>query len=76
VPDSYGNLASIFEKGIRESLIEQKHFADSSCEGDEYRISPLLEDEITMMPSLVDWIMTSILTKDRHILLNPSWAIY
>lgn len=75
VPDSNGNLTSIFEDGIKESLTSQRHFAGRSREGEEYNISRLLVDEITMTPCLIDWIMSSILADDRHILLNPSWAI-
>jgi hypothetical protein len=75
MPDSNGNVASIFEEGIKESLIERKYLAKRGCEGEEYHISALLEDKITRMPSLVDWVMTSILTEDRHILLNTSWII-
>jgi hypothetical protein len=76
VSDSNGDLTSVFEEGIKTSLREQEHFTERCCEREEYLISSLLEEEITMMPGLIDWIMTSILTEDRHILLNPSWAIH
>ncbi len=46
-----------------------------SCEGYEYSITTPLEEIIARMPNLIDWIMTTVLTEDRHILLNPSWSI-
>lgn len=71
MPDSDGNLVSVFEGGIKEALIERKHSMKRSYEGYEYSISALLEEKLTSMPSLIDWIMTTVLTKERHILLNP-----
>ncbi len=75
MPDPNGNLVSVFEEGIKEALIEQKNAMRRSCEGYDYSISTLLEEIITRMPNLIDWIMTTVLTEDRHILLNAIWAI-
>jgi hypothetical protein len=75
VPDSGGNLVSVFEGGIKEALIERKHSVKRSCEGYEYSISASLGEKIGNMPGLIDWIMTTVLTEERHILLNPSWVV-
>lgn len=75
MPDSNGNLVSVFEGGIKEALIERKHSVKHSCEGYEYSLSASLKEKITHMPGLIDWIMTTVLTEERHILLNPSWTV-
>jgi hypothetical protein len=75
LPDSNGNLVSVFEEGIKDALIERKHSVKRSCEGYEYSISAPLEEKITRMPGLIDWIMTTVLTEERHILINPSWVV-
>jgi hypothetical protein len=75
VPDSSGNLVSVFEEGIKEALTERKHSVKRICEGYEYSVTASLEEMITNMPGLIDWIMTTVLTEERHILLNPSWVV-
>ncbi len=75
MPDLNGNLISAFEEEIKDTLIEQMYSVKRCCEGYEYPISALLEGKISRMPGLIDWIMSSVLTKERHILLNSSWAV-
>ena len=75
MPDQNGNLVSVFEEGIKEALIERKNSMRRSCEGCEYSITTHLEEIIARMPNLIDWMMTTVLTEDRHILLNASLAI-
>ncbi len=73
--DPNGNLISAFEEEIKDTLIEQKCSMKRRCEGREYPISALLEEKISRTPSLIDWMMTSVLNGERHILLNSSWAV-
>jgi hypothetical protein len=75
MPDSNGNLISVFEEEIKETMIERRHCAKRICEGYEYSISASLEEKITGMPGLIDWIMSTVLTEERHILINSHWAL-
>lgn len=75
VPDSMGNMSSIFEDGIKETLIERKDAETFSLKGREYPIASMLKEEISSMPGLINWIMTTILKDGRHILIYPSWSI-
>lgn len=75
LPDPNGNLISAFEEGIENTLIEQRHSVKCSCEGHEYLISTPLEEKISRMPDLIDWLMSSVLTGERHIVLNPTCAL-
>lgn len=75
IPDPNGNLISAFEEGIENTLIEQRHSVKRSCEGYEYLISTPLEEKISRMPDLIDWLMSSVLTGERHIVINPTCAL-
>jgi hypothetical protein len=66
-----GNLYSIFEDGINDTILELQDWKRQSCYGDEYPISPQLVQTITMLPDLMDWIISSILTKGRNLVICP-----
>lgn len=70
MPDPNGNLISAFEEEIKDTLMEQMYSVKHSCDGYDYPISSRLEAKISSMPGFIDWIMSSVLTKERHILLN------
>ncbi len=75
MPDQNGNLISAFEEEIKDTLMEHMYSVKRSYDGYEYPISSRLEAKISSMPGLIDWIMSSVLTRERHILLNPLWAV-
>jgi len=71
MPDGEGNLVSVFETGLKDAIIEhfgQKKITDS---GTEYPISSHLAWIISMMPDLVRWIFSTILSSGRNLVLNP-----
>jgi hypothetical protein len=72
--DSDGNLVSIFEKELYESLSKQK-ISNRSINRQEFcQISPGIANKIRSLPGFVDYIISSILTKDRNIIVSPiSW---
>lgn len=74
-PDSAGNLVSLFEKDLQVVVSDQNRSIISS-DNDELRsISPDIAEKIRILPGFVDWIMSTVLTGDRNILINPiSWA--
>ena len=67
-----GNLYSIFEDDINDTLLELHNFKRHSYDWDEYPISPQLVQIISRMPDLVDWIISSILTKGRNLVIYPA----
>ena len=76
VPDSDGNLVSIFEEDLRAVINEQMRSQTSLERSEFYLISSAIADKIRLLPGLVDWIISSILTKDRNIVIYPvSWAL-
>ncbi len=75
VTGSDGNLVSIFEEELRASINEQKRpNISSECE-EFFQISPDIAEKIRSLPGLADCIISSILTKDRNIVINPlAWT--
>jgi len=74
-PDSAGNLASLFE-GDLQVIVVNRNRSTMLSDGDELcSISPDIAEKIRILPGFVDWIITTVLTKDRNILIYPiSWA--
>jgi hypothetical protein len=74
-PDSAGNLASLFE-GDLQVIVVNRNRSTILSDGDELcSISPDIAEKIRILPGFVDWIITTVLTKDRNILIYPiSWA--
>lgn len=74
VPDLEGDLISVFEDGIKAAILEQRSLETRHDEDEEYVLTGALEKEISNMPGLIDWIMSSVLNNDRHILINAFWV--
>jgi len=72
-PDKDGNLVSVFEEGIRDAVLELRDRKRSSYEGDEYPISSYLARMICQMADLTDWIVSSILTNGKNLVLFSTW---
>lgn len=76
VPDSDGNLVSVFQEDLRAAIVEQERSMTSSDCNKFYLISSAIADKIRLLPGLIDWIISSILAKDRNIIIYPvSWAL-
>ncbi|MFB3763913.1 MAG: hypothetical protein ACE14P_01540 [Methanotrichaceae archaeon] len=69
VPDSKGNLKSIFEDVIRDALLEQIGPGLQLYDGKEYMVTGALGKKISEMPDLIEWAMKSVLNADRHIII-------
>ena len=67
-----GNLYSIFEDGINDAVLEQQERKSQSFQEDSYAVSPQLVQMLSMMPDLMDWILSSIITHGRNLILYPS----
>ena len=65
-----GNLYSVFEDGINDAILELHAWKRHSCEGDEYPLSFHLAGKISGMPDLVDWIISSILSNGKNLIIN------
>ncbi len=76
IPNEEGYLVSVFEEGIRDAIWELRDQRRSSCEGDEYHeypISSRLSCMICKMPDLADWIISSVLTNDKNLVIFSHW---
>jgi hypothetical protein len=74
--DSKGNLVSIFEEELRASLNKQmRSNASSDCE-EFCQISSAMSEKIRLLPGLIDSIISSILAKNRNIIIYPvAWTL-
>ncbi len=73
IPDKDGNLISVFEDGIKDAVLDLRDQRRASYEGDEYPISSLLARMICQMADLTDWIISSILTNGKNLVIFSSW---
>ncbi len=69
VPDSEGCLKSIFEDEIRDAILEQIGPGLQLYGEKEYNVTETLAKKISETPDLIEWIMRSILSADRHIII-------
>ena len=76
VPNEEGNLYSIFEdvlEDINNDInIERQDWKRYSCPGNRYPISSQLVQMLSIMPDFVDWIISSILTNGRNLVIYPN----
>ena len=74
-PDSAGNLVSLFEEDLQVVVLDRNKSTRSS-DGDElFSISPDIAERIRILPGFVNWIISTVLTEDRNIVIYPiSWA--
>lgn len=63
-----GNLYSVFEDGIK-AVLELHNWKNRSCQGDEYPLSSHLMHMISRMPDLVDWIISSIISNGKNLVI-------
>ncbi|VVB71625.1 Uncharacterised protein [uncultured archaeon] len=70
--DEEGNLNSIFQNVIGDAILELQDCNTRSWQGDEFPISSRMKNMISQMPDLADWIISSILTDGRNIILCHS----
>lgn len=73
--DSEGNVISVFEESLKCAARELESRKTHTSDGGEYPVTPHLERLISLMPDLVEWIVSLVLTKDRHIILYTSWTV-
>lgn len=66
-----GELSSLFDEGINDSILNGFDGKRSS-EGRGYPVSTNLEHILCRLPDLMDWIISSILTRDRNLVIYPS----
>jgi hypothetical protein len=67
-----GNLYSIFEDGINDAVLERPEWKRQSCHEDRYAVPPQLVQMLSSMPDLMDWIISSIITHGRNLVLYPA----
>ena len=76
VPNEEGNLYSIFEEVLEDihndMIIERQEWKRHSLSGNRYPISSQLVQMLSIMPDFVDWIISSILTNGRNLVLYPN----
>jgi hypothetical protein len=71
-PNGEGNLYSIFEDGINDAILERLEWKRHSCHEDRYPISSQLEQALSLIPDFMDWIISSILTNGRNLVIYPA----
>lgn len=73
-PRPDGSLKSVFEDSLNAFCQDQASKPGGLQDG-HYVISPDLERAISEVPGLVGWIISSVLTEDRNILISNSWIL-
>ncbi|MFZ3148696.1 MAG: hypothetical protein WA137_06605 [Methanothrix sp.] len=64
-----GNLYSVFEESINDAILELHDLKIHSSEGALYPLSSHLARIISSMPDLVDWIVSSILSNGKNLVI-------
>ena len=74
-PDSDGNLVSLFEEDL-QMVVVGRNRSTTLSDGEELcSISQDIAERMKILPGFVNWIIFTVLTKDRNILINPiSWT--
>jgi hypothetical protein len=70
-----GNLHSILDDGINDAILELEDRKGPLADGEEFPISFYITGMISLMPDLAEWIISSILTKSRNLVINPIGSI-
>ncbi len=71
-PNGEGNLYSIFEDCLDCAVLERRECKSQSYHEDRYAVSSQMVGMLSIMPDLMDWIISSILTGGRNLVLYPS----
>jgi hypothetical protein len=75
VPDSDGNLVSVFEEELHLAIKDWRRPNRISNSEELHSISPAIAEKIRFLPGFVDWLISTVLTKDRNIIIYPaSWS--
>lgn len=72
--NSEGLLTPVLQELLDDDMKPSPAYENRSC-FEERPISANIGREISMMPELIDWIISSILDEDRHIVINSTWEI-
>jgi hypothetical protein len=76
VPNEKGDLYSIFEEVLEDInndiFLERQEGNRHSRPGNRYPISDQLVQMLSIMPDFLDWIISSILTNGRNLVLYPN----
>jgi len=70
--DKNGDLISLFDDGISDSILKSYNWERRTPGQREYPISSHLEHTLCRLPDLMDWIISSILVRDRNLVIYPS----
>jgi hypothetical protein len=69
VPYSDGNLVSVFEEELHLVIKDWRRLNSEEL----HSISPAIAEKIRFSPGFVDWIISTVLTKDRNIIIYPAF---
>jgi len=70
--DKNGELISLFDDGISDSLLKGLNWKRRTHGEKEYPISSNLEHTLCRLPDLMDWIISSLLVRDRNLVIYPT----
>ena len=65
-------LISLFDGGIDDSILNGDEWKRRTPDGMEYPISYHLEHTLCRLPDLMDWIISTVLIRDRNLVIYPS----
>ena len=65
-------LSSIFDDGIKDSILKGCKWEKRTPDGREYPISSKLEDTLCRLPDLMHWIISKVLIRGRNLVIYPS----
>ncbi len=68
-----GELNSIFDDGINDSILMCCKWKRTIPDENEYPISTHLENTLSRLPDLMDWIISKVLIRDRNLVIHQSW---
>ncbi len=69
-----GNLVSVFQEDLQEAMMKRELYL-RYLEGEQYPISQAIGKKISELPDFIDWIMKSVLIRERCLMLYPSWTV-
>jgi hypothetical protein len=68
--DADGSLYSVFACLIDNAICRRSNEERGSIQMSEFPLTPSLILKISKMPDLIDWMMNSIITKKRNLVMN------
>ncbi|MDD4579448.1 MAG: hypothetical protein PHF80_02100 [Methanothrix sp.] len=64
-----GGLYSVFAYLINDAISKRNEVEEGCNQRDEFPLTPNLVRMISRMPDLVDWILNTIITKKRNLVI-------